>query len=52
MTALLVTISIIMAMIGAATTPLMTALQTSSRIGPIGVNPKPNPIAVAPEMMV
>lgn len=46
------TISIIIAMIGTATTPLMTALQINMRMGSNEVKVRPKPIAVAAAMIV
>jgi len=46
------TISFIIAMIGTATTPLMTALQINMRMGSNEVKVRPKPIAVAAAMIV
>ena len=47
-----VTINIITTMMGAATNPLITAVQTSNRMGLMGKNPIANPITVAAEMIM
>ncbi len=46
------TITIIIAMIGTATMPLSTALQTSMWMASIPVKPNPKPMTVAAAMMV
>ena len=49
-TALLLAISIISTITGAATTPLMTALQNKALIGSIGLKLSKTPISVAAAM--